>query len=206
MRRRIGAARWRPPIGAGHEVPLHPRSSELAEGLRRLASRANAWRGLFYRTSSPRWASSGDLVSGEGSRRFGGRWNPPGIRTVYGSSSPELSLSEALAATRTLGIPDERVLPRVTVAGHARLASVLRLDARVRRSLHLSRGELLEPDWRAGASELPSQALGRLAHALGFEGLLVPSAAGPGDNLVVFPDNLRARSRLEARGLVEESD
>ena len=48
-----------------------------------------------------------------------------------------------------------------------------------------------------------SQALGRLAWALGLEGLLVPSAVvRRGLNLVVFPENLRPSSRLEARGIV----
>jgi len=180
----------------------HPRSAELERTLQRLARHAEPWQGFFYRSASPRWAASGDLVSGEGSRKHGGRWNPPGIRAVYGSLTPELSLAEALATTRALGIADESALPRVTAAGWARLRRVLRLDARARRSLGAKRSEWLEPDWKRGGEEVLSQALGRLAEAQGLEGLLVPSAVAPlGQNLVVFPDKLRARSRLEARGV-----
>lgn len=106
--------------------------------MRRSAIPLRAWEGFFHRSASPGWASSGDLVSGEGSRRNGGRWNPPGIRTVYGSLSPELSLAEALATTRAVGIPDEQVLPRVIVAARASLAMVMPLDHRARRSLGVS--------------------------------------------------------------------
>lgn len=122
---------------------------------------------------------------------------------VYGSHSPELSLAEALAATRALGIPDEQVLPRVTVAARASLARVLQLDHRARRSLGVKLEDLLERDWKRGRVELRSQALGRLAWTLGFECLQVPSAVTRrGLNLVIFPDNLRPSSHLEAWGVV----
>lgn len=42
-----------------------------------------------------------------------------------------------------------------------------------------------------------SQRLGAAVIATGAEGLLVPSATRLGDNLVVFPTNLRPESRLE---------
>jgi len=45
--------------------------------------------------------------------------------------------------------------------------------------------------------EASSQAIGRAAHQLGIEGILFSSAVAAGaTNLVVFPDNLRARSVL----------
>jgi hypothetical protein len=42
-----------------------------------------------------------------------------------------------------------------------------------------------------------SQRLGAAALAMGAEGLLVPSATRLGDNLVVFPTQLRPDSRLD---------
>jgi hypothetical protein len=42
-----------------------------------------------------------------------------------------------------------------------------------------------------------TQAIGAAAFADGLEGLLVPSATRLGDNLILFPDNLRAGSRIE---------
>ncbi len=41
-----------------------------------------------------------------------------------------------------------------------------------------------------------TQALWAVADARGLEGLLAPSATGLGDNLVLFPRNFLARSRL----------
>jgi RES domain-containing protein len=45
-----------------------------------------------------------------------------------------------------------------------------------------------------------TQRIGAAVVAAGFEGLLVPSATALGDNLVVFPVQLRERSRLEIVG------
>lgn len=46
------------------------------------------------------------------------------------------------------------------------------------------------PDWTL------TQELGRLAREAGFEALLVPSAATPGTNLVLFPDRLDPASSV----------
>jgi hypothetical protein len=42
-----------------------------------------------------------------------------------------------------------------------------------------------------------TQALGAAANSRGLEGLLVPSATRLGDNLIVFPHNLRSESRID---------
>ncbi len=42
-----------------------------------------------------------------------------------------------------------------------------------------------------------ARAIGAAAFADGLEGLLVPSATRLGDNLILFPDNLRADFRIE---------
>lgn len=36
------------------------------------------------------------MLMGEGARRFGGRWNPPGVPMLYTSATPELALLESL--------------------------------------------------------------------------------------------------------------
>ncbi len=48
----------------------------------------------FFRIVQSHWA--GSAMSGEGARRYGGRWNPPGIPAVY------LAESRALAALEIL--------------------------------------------------------------------------------------------------------
>jgi len=42
-----------------------------------------------------------------------------------------------------------------------------------------------------------TQAIGAAAIAYWLEGLLVPSATRLGENLILFPDNFRAGSRIE---------
>lgn len=50
-----------------------------------------------YRIAQARHArSTDDLLSGEGARRFGGRWNSPGIPAVYCSQSLSLAALEVL--------------------------------------------------------------------------------------------------------------
>lgn len=61
-------------------------------------------------------------------------------------------------------------------------------------ALDLRPEDLVGDDWQ------PTQRLGAQARAAEFEGLLVPSAAGPGDNLVIFADRLDARSRVRSAG------
>lgn len=75
---------------------------------------------LVYRIQKSRFVST--LLSGEGARLYGGRWNPEGIPLVYTSTSPELAFLETLVhldATPfsdlppyvqvTLSIPDDSV-------------------------------------------------------------------------------------------------
>jgi RES domain-containing protein len=57
----------------------------------------------FYRIVQAEWAAS--AMTGEGARRFGGRWNPPGIPAVY------LADSRALAALEIIVNAPREVLP-----------------------------------------------------------------------------------------------
>lgn len=74
-------------------------------------------------------------LSTEGARRYGGRWNPPGVGILYTSASPELALLEQLVHLPTLPYED---LPRLFLI-------TLALPERPR-----PLRELL-PTWREGA-------------------------------------------------------
>lgn len=51
---------------------------------------------MVFRSVTPRYASSHDLLSGYGARKHGGRWNPPGFfPAIYASLAPETALAEA---------------------------------------------------------------------------------------------------------------
>lgn len=52
---------------------------------------------VVYRLQKAEYArSKDDILSGEGARRFGGRWNPVGVALVYTSATPELAHSELM--------------------------------------------------------------------------------------------------------------
>ncbi|GAB3955111.1 RES family NAD+ phosphorylase [Spirosoma harenae] len=61
-----------------------------------------------YRLVKERFLSS--PLSAEGARRWGGRWNPPGIGILYTSATPELTLLEQLVHLPTVPYTD---LPRL---------------------------------------------------------------------------------------------
>lgn len=153
------------------------------------------WRGVIYRSATPRYAQGSDLLSGLGSARYGGRWNPPGLAAVYGSLDPETAMAETLSHFRYYQIPEQAAMPRLFVAVAADLAQVLDLrDAALRRRLRLYLGALLRPDWRAAVHAgllTLAQQFAAAAAAAGCEALLVPSLARVGGaNLVVFPQRL----------------
>ena len=160
---------------------------------------------MAYRSVSPARSGARDLLSGEGVRRWGGRWSAAGsFAAVYASLSPETAVAEALARARHYGIPDAEMMPRVVVALDARIAALVDLtDGSVRRTLRVSRRRLRAEPWRRAADagrEALTQAIGRSAFEAGLEALLVPSAADrAGSNLIVFPEALRPASRLAAR-------
>ncbi len=157
---------------------------------------------IVYRSATPRYARENDLLTGEGSRKKGGRWNPKGIAAVYASLSMPTALAEALSHIRYYRLPEHKALPRTFVAIQIRLKSALDLtDGRIRQRLRVSQDRMLGEDWRKemrrGRDSL-SQSIGRAVYEAGFEGLLVSSAADPdGQNLVWFPDNLGIRSEVE---------
>jgi RES domain-containing protein len=167
----------------------------VQETLRQCSSLASVWFGEVYRSATPRYARTGDIVTGVGSAKMGGRWNPPGsFSTVYASLQPEAAMSESLATFRYYGWDLYNAMPRVFRA----------LEAHLSRVLDLRRPEILpylgpwleaarREDWRAiqrAGREPATQMIGRAVFELGLEGLLVPSFASPtSTNLVAFPGN-----------------
>lgn len=173
----------------------------LKERIADLAANATGFRDEIYRSASPRYATSRQLVTGDGAKRFGGRWNPAGVAAVYGSLTPQIALEETLAHARYYGLPINTSMPRIFVAIRIELSQVLDLTlGNYRRTLRISEKRMLECDWRAECAlgrEPITQQIGRLAAVAGLEAILVRSSADDsGFNLVVFPDNLHKTSRI----------
>lgn len=55
-----------------------------------------------WRLQSKQYYSPQAAFAGEGAYRFGGRWNPPGVRVVYTSSSLALAVLERLVHTESV--------------------------------------------------------------------------------------------------------
>jgi len=179
----------------------HPERESIARRLEACRDLLTSRRGVAFRNTSMSYANREDLLTGEGSARFAGRWNPEGIPTVYASVSLETATAELQSHFRYYGVPLHHATPRVLVAIEYDLSAVLDVtEGRTRQRLRFSRDRMTKEDWRAACRKGPetrTQSLGRSAFAAGIEGLLVPSAAHAGQgNLVVFPGNLRASSRL----------
>lgn len=153
------------------------------------ALRGRAIRAVFFRALLAAFAK--EPLGVRGSVHHGGRYNPMGaFGALYCGESRAVCLAEI--RKRAAGQP---VSPHRLVRSRVALHRVLDLsDPATLAALDLRPEDLVGDDWQR------TQRLGSQARAAGFEGLLVPSAAGPGNNLVIFPDRLDARSRVRTAG------
>lgn len=181
--------------------------SFLQAAAKRALTRATAWTGTFYRVASPAFAKSADLINGLGAKQFGGRWSPKGrFAVVYASLDPHTALAESLSTANYYGWPLDAQMPKVIVSGIADLAGVYTFPkGSATRSTDFDTPALLAEDWRKLLTQGVAPDCHKVAVAL-FEAKLpafiVPSVAYPsGSNIVIFPDNLRSKDHLEAKGL-----
>jgi RES domain-containing protein len=123
--------------------------------------------------------------------RSGARWNPPETGALYTSLDRKTVLAE-LDHLRSLQTPPTRRSAyrvhriRVRVERMVDLRDRSRLD-----SVGLEQGELASEELQA------CQQIGGAAAWLDRDAILVPSARGPGDNLVVFVDKQDPDAVLE---------
>jgi RES domain-containing protein len=180
-------------------IHRHPRFEELCDLFQAHPEWFCAWHGTLFRLQTLDFPSPKDVLSGEGARWRGGRWNPPGLATLYGSTTDNTALEECKANDRYYGV--ETKGPRLLIAIETRLTRLLKLNApTVRRGMHLMPNELESEDWRkllAAGKESFTQAIGRAVSFSGGSGLLARSAAvARGVNVVVFP-GVCTKDRLE---------
>lgn len=171
-------------------IQPNPRYVEFQEILAAHPEWLKPWTGTFFRFQTMEFPTAKDVLGGGGARARGGRWNQPGLATVYGSTTDTVALEECKANDRYHGVVTKG--PRLLVAIEARLVGVLDLASPgIRRALGVTLKELAAEDWRKllqAGRESSSQALGRAGAVNGASGLLVRSAAVPqGINVVVFP-------------------
>lgn len=143
-------------------------------------------------------------MTGEGSRRHGQRWNPPGLAAVYFSLDHLTAYLEATAHYRYYGIRPEDQLPLVAVAVDIKLGRVLDLRLpKVASSLQLNLVQILGEDWHAAnqrREEAVTQAIGVAAAGAALNGLILPSVQAPETaNLVAFPSTFDPSCQLTPR-------
>ena len=182
----------------------NPRFGALRDLLASKPGLLRPWSGTLFRFQTVDFPTPEEVLSGLGAKQRGGRWNPPGVAAVYGSSTDATALEESNANDRYYGIVNRS--PRLVVAVRARLHRVLDLtSAAVRRQLGVTLAELTAEDWRKlteSGRESFTQALGRAAFQAAAKGILARSATRASSvNVVVFPHNVgRGESLVVVEG------
>lgn len=127
------------------------------------------YRGLLYRALNPIWAR--EPLSGEGARRFGGRFNPKGTPALYTA----LSIMTAIREANQIGT----LQPTTLVAYRADLEPIFdATDAKALRGYGVSPDELAADDWRIRMREdgkAPTQLLAERLIRDGYAAMQVRS-------------------------------
>lgn len=128
--------------------------------------------GPLFRALNPLWARQ--PLSGEGARRFGGRFNRKGRPALYTA----LSVMGAVAEANQIGSPFE---PVTLVCYHADLSDIFDATDPAHQSTRgITEAQIARDDWRLQMMQNGSSSGQDLAEALalaGYAGMLVPSFA-----------------------------
>lgn len=163
-------------------------SAQLALAVDSLGGEALQGRWLRHQAAGWRYSAPG-----AGARTVGGRWNPPqSFATLYLAESKLVAEAELRRLAKRMGTAVADMLPRDLLTYEIELIDVVDLTSEdAQESVGLS----------VAASELAPlercQQVGAMAHHLGREAVLAPSAAGPGLILAVFVERLGADSHCE---------
>ena len=131
-------------------------------------------------------ASGFDPRSGDGARRFGGRFNPPhSFPVIYLCSSRPCVVAELSRQADRQGLAVGDLLPRELWRITAEFTKVLDLThRRTLEALDVDPADLLRDD-----RQLTNE-IGEAAHEHRFQAIRSPSVTGVDDVLAVMPENL----------------
>lgn len=153
-------------------------SNETAQAVDDLGP--STWSGIAYRHTSPRR----NALTGAGAAVSGGRWNPPGIATIYLASPRETCLAELRRMAEGQGRGPMSFLPRALHAVVVTDLVVLDLTPEgALAAVGLAHEDLSGP-WEQ------CQAVGAAAHFLRLGGILAPSATGSGVVVAAFESHV----------------
>lgn len=127
---------------------------------------------VVYRALNPVWV--GDPLSGEGARRYGGRFNPKGMAALYCTLDP-------VTAVREVSQIGQPLQPTILVSFQADVDPIFdATDPVLMAGQGVTPADLASNDWRllmAAGRDAPGQGLARRLVAQGYHGLLAPSFA-----------------------------
>ena len=137
----------------------------------------------------------GDAVAVSFSRSAGGRWNPPGeFGALYTTIVEDDIKREMERGAEKRGISVKDLMPRDIVSIAVSLHTVLDLtDPVVLRALKFNVDDLTNDVYES------TRDLSRALFKAGIEGIVVPSAAGKGKNLVIYSENISSKSSVSER-------
>lgn len=185
-------------------VRPNPRYAEFVFRLGKISPKPAPWTGVTFRSVELEHASAEQILSGEGSFRYGGRWNAPEtFPVIYSSTRPGTAVEEAFQLAQDYDLLPDDLKPRLTCG----------IEWKLSRVIDLTGGNLPAwlrlPDWmqenfsrinESGAETL-CQALGRAARNSGASAIICPSArVAGGVNLVAFRDRLRTDETMRLLG------
>lgn len=137
-----------------------------------MSQHSSTFSGTVYRAHNPRWAYAPE--SGEGAKKFGGRFNRPGTQALYTSLSPETAWLEAQQGFAF------KAQPMTLCAYEAEFSKIYDLrNTDALASLNISPADL-GCAWEAISAQNQTPPTWRLADLLvsmGMAGILVPSFA-----------------------------
>jgi RES domain-containing protein len=185
-------------------VRPHPRYAEFVHRIRTFSPTPARWAGVTFRSVELEHAAPDKILSGEGSRRFGGRWNAPGtFPVIYSSAKPGTAIEEAFQLAADYELSPDNLKPRITCGIEWDLAQVIDLTRKNLPSwLKLSKW-MQEDFLRINDSgfETLCQAFGRALRNAGMSAILCPSARVEGGvNFVVLLDRLRRDEKMRLLG------
>ena len=154
--------------------------------------RAKPLADVWFRSVPARWMDPSDVLSGEGTALYGGRFAPPGTRAVFLSATDQVATAEVAGRKSRLGSGAISVdkYPRIVFGVEVSLDRVLTLG---KRSLPKVLHGLIEP-WLDKDSRSASMDLGRELEKRSIQALRFPSVTGRGSNLIVYNRNCSSSS------------
>lgn len=96
-------------------VRPNPRYAEFVYRIGRFSPRPTRWTGVTFRSVELERASPDEILGGEGSRRFGGRWNAPGsFSVIYSSTRPGSAVEQAFQLAADYELAPDNLKSRLT--------------------------------------------------------------------------------------------